>query len=148
MASTLTPTSFNITITEEQIVRNNIVKHEVTQTIGNITNVDHRILTCPVSTSIDIFNINGLHPGAGTFPSSSLKYVRISNLDNTHNVGITVSGSQGKFVQNLPPTASMFLLSSEIAFEDFSGSFNDDIAYVQVYAVSESVDIEYTLVNS
>ena len=31
MASTLTPTSFNITITEEQIVRNSIVKYEVRQ---------------------------------------------------------------------------------------------------------------------
>jgi hypothetical protein len=148
MASTLTPTSFNITITEEQIVRNNIVKHEVTQTIGNITNVDHRVLTCPVSTSIDIFNVNGSTPGAGTFPSSSLKYARITNLDNTYNVGVTVSGSQGKFVQNLTPTSSMFLVSSEIAFENFSGSFNDDVAYVQVYAISGSVDVEYTLVNA
>jgi len=148
MASTLTPTSFNITITEEQIVRNNIVKHEVTQTIGNITNVDHRVLTCPVSTSIDIFNVNGSNPGAGTFPSSSLKYARITNLDNTYNVGVTVSGSQGKFVQNLTPTSSMFLVSSEIAFENFSGSFNDDVAYVQVYAISGNVDVEYTLVNA
>ena len=80
MASTLTPTSFNITITEEQIVRNSTIKHEVRKTINDVTNVDHRILTCPVSTSIDLFNVNGINPGAGTFPSSSLKYARISNF--------------------------------------------------------------------
>lgn len=148
MASTLTPTSFNVTITEEQIVRNSTIKHEVRKTINDVTNVDHRILTCPVSTSIDLFNVNGINPGAGTFPSSSLKYARITNLDNTYNVGVTVSGSQGKFVQNLTPTSSMFLVSSEITFENFSGSFNDDIAFVQIYAVTGSVDIEYTLVNA
>ena len=93
MASTLTPTSFNITITEEQIVRNSIVKHEVRQTISNVTNVDHRILTCPQTTSIDLFNINGTNPGAGTFPSSSLQYVRITNLDNTSSIAITTKGS-------------------------------------------------------
>lgn len=148
MASTLTPTSFNITITEEQIVRNSIVKHEVRQTIDNVTNVDHRILTCPVSTSIDIFNINGINPGAGTFPSSSLKYVRITNLDNSNNAAVTISGSQGKFTQNLTPASSIFIADSNISFSAFNGTFGDDIASVQVYATTSSIDIEYTLVNS
>ncbi len=83
MASTLTPTSFKINIKEEQVVRNNIVTYEVSHTIENVTNVDHRILTCPNTTSIDLFNINGVNPGAGTFPSSSLQYARITNLDDT-----------------------------------------------------------------
>ena len=43
MASTLTATSFNIKITEEQVVRNSVIKNEVTHTIANVTNVDHRI---------------------------------------------------------------------------------------------------------
>tara|TARA_R110002050_G_scaffold57617_3_gene129787 strand:+ start:88 stop:534 length:447 start_codon:yes stop_codon:yes gene_type:complete len=148
MASTLTPTSFNITITEEQIVRNSIVKHEVRQTINNVTNVDHRILTCPVSTSIDLFNINGTNPGAGTFPSSSLKYARITNLDNLNNAAITISGSQGKFTQNLTPESSIFLSNSNITSSNFDGNFGDDILFVQVYAMTGSVDIEYTLVNA
>ena len=148
MASTLTPTSFNITITEEQIVRNSIDKHEVRQTINNVTNVDHRILTCPVSTSIDLFNINGTNPGAGTFPSSSLKYARITNLDNLNNAAITISGSQGKFTQNLTPESSIFLSNSNITSSNFDGNFGDDILFVQVYAMTGSVDIEYTLVNA
>ena len=148
MASTLTPTSFNITITEEQIVRNSIVKHEVRQIIDNVTNVDHRILTCPVSTSIDLFNVNGINPGAGTFPSSSLKYARITNLDNLNNAAITISGSQGEFTQNLTPESSIFITNSEITSSKFNGSFGDDIVFVQVYAMTGSVDIEYTLVNA
>jgi hypothetical protein len=148
MASTLNPTTFKVKITEEQIVRSNVIKNEVTYTIENVTNVDHRILTCPSTTSVDLFNTNGLTPGAGTFPSSSLKYVRITNLDDTYNVAITISGSQGDFTQELTPTTSMFIVSSNITSSNFSGSFGDNIEFVKAYAMSSSVDLEYTLINA
>jgi hypothetical protein len=148
MASTLTPTSFNITITEEQIVRNSIIKHEVRHVIDNITNVDHRILTCPKDTSTDLFNVDGPNPGAGTFPSSSLKYARITNLDNSASMAVTVSVSNGSFTQELTPTSSMFIVSSNITSSNFNGSFGDDISSVKIYAISSSADVEYTLVNS
>lgn len=148
MASTLTPTSFKIKITEEQVVRNSVIKNEVIHTISNITNVDHRILTCPNTTSIDLFNLNGTNPGAGTFPSSSLQYIRITNLDDTYNAAIIVSGSQGSFTQKLTPTDSLFFVSSQITSSNFNGSFGDDIEAIKVYAISSSLDIEYTLINS
>ena len=90
MASTLTATSFKIKITEEQVVRNSVIKNEVTHTISDVTNVDHRIVTCPNTTSIDLFNLNGPNPGAGTFPSSSLQYARITNLDDTYSAAVLV----------------------------------------------------------
>jgi hypothetical protein len=148
MASTLTPTSFKIKITEEQVVRNSVIKNEVIHTISNVTNVDHRILTCPNTTSIDLFNLNGTNPGAGTFPSSSLQYIRITNLDDTYDAAIIVSGSQGSFTQKLTPTDSLFFVSSQITSSNFNGSFGDDIEAIKVYAISSSLDIEYTLINS
>jgi hypothetical protein len=148
MASTLTPTSFNVTITEEQIVRNSIIKHEVRHVIGNVTNVDHRILTCPKDTTTDLFNISGVNPGAGTFSSSSLKYARITNLDNSASMAVTISGSGGSFTQELTPTSSMFIVSSNITSSNFNGVFDDDISFVKIYAISSSADVEYTLVNS
>jgi hypothetical protein len=148
MASTLTPTSFKIKIIEEQVVRNSIIKNEVTHTISNVTNVDHRILTCPNTTSIDLFNLNGVNPGAGTFPSSSLQYVRITNLDDTYSAAITISGSQGNFTQELTPTDSLFFVSSKITSSNFNGNFGDNIEAIKIYAISSSLDIEYTLINS
>jgi hypothetical protein len=148
MASTLIPTTFKITISEEQVVRNSTIKNEVTFNIPNVTNVDHRILSCPQTTSIDLFNLNGPIPGAGTFPSSSLKYARISNLDNVYSVAVIISGSQGTYTQELCPTSSMFLASSHITSSNFNGSFGDSIEYVKVYAISGSADIEYTLINA
>ena len=148
MASTLSPTSFKIKIIEEQVVRNSIIKNEVTHTISNVTNVDHRILTCPNTTSIDLFNLNGINPGAGTFPSSSLQYVRITNLDDTYSAAITISGSQGNFTQELTPTDSLFFVSSKITSSNFNGNFRDNIKAIKIYAISSSLDIEYTLINS
>jgi hypothetical protein len=148
MASTLTPTTFKIKITEEQVVRNNVIKNEVVYTIDNITNVDHRILTCPPSTSVDLFNINGPIPGAGTFPSSSLKYVRITNLDDTNSIAITLSGSQGQFTQELTPSNTLFIASSQITSSNFNGTFGDDIEFVTAYALSSSIDVEYVLINA
>ena len=148
MASTLSPTSFKIKIIEEQVVRNSIIKNEVTHTISNVTNVDHRILTCPNTTSIDLFNLNGINPGAGTFPSSSLQYVRITNLDDTYSAAITISGSQGNFTQELTPTDSLFFVSSKITSSNFNGNFGDNIEAIKIYAISSSLDIEYTLINS
>jgi len=148
MASTLIPTTFKIKITEEQIVRNNVIKNEVVHSINNVTNVDHRVVTCPNTTSIDLLNINGVNPGAGTFPSSSLKYARITNLDDTYSAAVTVSGSQGTFTQQLTPTSSIFVVSSQITSSNFDGSFGDNIESVQIYAISGSVDIEYILINA
>jgi hypothetical protein len=148
MASTLTPTDFKIKIIEEQAIRNTVNKNEVTYVIPNVTNVDHRILTCPNTTSIDLFNVNGPNPGAGTFPSSSLKYARISNLDNAYSVAVIVSSSQGTFTQELTPTSSIFFVSSNVTSSNFNGTFGENIQSVQIYAISSSVDIEYTLINA
>ena len=148
MSTTLTPSTFRVTISEEQIVKNKTIQNDSVYSILNVTNVDRRILTCPQTTSIDLFNLNGPNPGAGTFPSSSLKYARITNLDNTNNIALTISGSTTSFTQEVLPQSSIFVISSNVTSSNFNGTFGDDINYIQAYAISGSIDVEYTLVNS
>ena len=148
MSTTLTPSTFKVTISEEQIVKNKTIQNDSVYSISNVTNVDRRILTCPQTTSINLFNLNGPNPGAGTFPSSSLKYARITNLDNTNNIALTISGSTTSFTQEVLPQSSIFVISSNVTSSKFNGTFGDDINYIQAYAISGSIDVEYTLVNS
>ena len=148
MSTTLTPSTFRVTISEEQIVKNKTIQNDSVYSISNVTNVDRRILTCPQTTSINLFNLNGPNPGAGTFPSSSLKYARITNLDNTNNIALTISGSTTSFTQEVLPQSSIFVISSNVTSSKFNGTFGDDINYIQAYAISGSIDVEYTLVNS
>ena len=148
MSTTLTPSTFRVTISEEQIVKNKTIQNDSIYSISNVTNVDRRILTCPQTTSINLFNLNGPNPGAGTFPSSSLKYARITNLDNTNNIALTISGSTTSFTQEVLPQSSIFVISSNVTSSKFNGTFGDDINFIQAYAISGSIDVEYTLVNS
>ena len=148
MASTLSPTTFKIKIIEEQIVRNNVLKNEITHTIENVTNIDRRVVTCPQTTSINLINLNGPNPGAGTFPSSSIQYVRITNLDNENDVAIILSGSQGTFTQNLTPSNSYFVASSQITSSNFNGTFGDNIESISLYALDNDIDIEFTVINA
>jgi hypothetical protein len=148
MASTLFPTTFKIKIIEEQIVRNNVLKNEITHTIENVTNVDRRVVTCPQTTSINLINLNGPNPGAGTFPSSSIQYIRITNLDNENDVAVILSGSQGTFTQNLTPSNSYFVASSQITSSNFDGTFGDNIESISLYALNNDIDIEFTVINA
>jgi hypothetical protein len=148
MASTLSPTTFKIKIIEEQIVRNNVLKNEITHTIENVTNVDRRVVTCPQTTSINLINLSETNPGAGTFPSSSIQYIRITNLDNENDVAVILSGSQGTFTQNLTPSNSYFVASSQITSSNFDGTFGDNIESISLYALNNDIDIEFTIINA
>ena len=148
MASTLTPSTFNVKIIEEQVVKSNTIKNQTTFTVSSVTNVDRRTVTCPLTTSITLFNLDGSTPGAGTFPSSSLKYARISNLDDTNNLAITISGSNGRISQEVTPKSTILIASSNITSSIFAGTFGDDIQFVQAYAIGGDIDVDYTIVNS
>ena len=153
MASTLTPSTFNVTIIEEQVVKSNIIKraaNQTTLTVSSVTNVDRRTVTCPTGSFVTLFNLDGSTPGAGTFPSSSLKYARISNLDDTNNLYITVSGSDGRMSQEVTPKSTVIIASSNITSSIGlnNGSLNDDIQFVQALAVGGNIDVDYTIVNS
>jgi len=149
MSTTLTPSTFKVTISEEQIVKNKTIQNDSVYSISNVTNVDRRIVTIPSHTSTPLFNLDNSNPGAGTFPSSSLKYARITNLDNSFNIYLTVSGSIARFTQELLPRSSAFFVSSNITSSAFNGTLGDDIISIKVSTFNGSnIDVEYTIVNS
>ena len=152
MASTLEPTSFQVKIKEEHIVKGIKTLNETFFTIGNITNVDRRIVTVPPTTSIDLINVNGINPGPGTFPSSSMKYVRITNLDNTGSLAVSFTSlDSGNGVDywsmECTPTSSLIFSSANVTGSAFDGTFGQDIEFISVYSLSQSMDIEYVVVN-
>ena len=149
MASIITPTTFQTKIKEEHIVKGIKTTNETFYALGNITNVDRRIVTVPPTTSIDLINVNGIDPGVGTFPSSSLKYVRITNLDTTANLAVTFTSSKapdGQGIVGTDLTASYTsggtggvtgLYSGVATTSSFSGS-----------GITLNIDISSSLVNS
>ena len=153
MASTLEPTSFQVKIKEEHVVKGIKTLNETFFTIKDITNVDRRIVTIPPTSSIDLINVNGVNPGPGTFPSSSMKYVRISNLDYTNTIAVNFTSSNGGtgvsyWSMECLPTSSLIFSSPNVTGSAFDGTFNQDIEFISVYSLIQSVDIEYVVVNA
>jgi hypothetical protein len=150
MASTLTPSTFQVKIKEEHVIKNVRTINETFYRIGNVTNVDRRIVTCPETTSINLVDFNGLNPGAGTFPSSSVRYARITNLDNSQSLAVTFENSDGVYwTQDLTPTSSLMWASSAVTGSQFDGGFSGSaLTSVDVFAISSSIDVEYVLVNA
>ena len=96
MASTVTPNTFRVNIKEEYIVGNQRTVHENFYRIPNVTNYDRRIVTVPANTNVDLINTNGPIPGPALFPSSSIAYGRITNMDDANRLAVTFTSSNGE----------------------------------------------------
>ncbi len=95
MASILTPNTFQVKINEEHVVNGIRTRNENVYDIPNVTNYDRRIVTVPESTSVDLINTNGPTPGPALFPSSSIAYGRITNMDDSSRLAVTFTSSAG-----------------------------------------------------
>ena len=95
MASILTPNTFQVKINEEHVVNGIRTRNENQYDIPNVTNYDRRIVTVPQTTSVDLINTNGPIPGPALFPSSSIAYGRITNMDDSSRLAVTFTSSAG-----------------------------------------------------
>ena len=151
MASTVKPTNFLVKIKEEHVIGNQRTVNENFYRIPNVTNLDRRIVTVPNTTSVDLINTNGLTPGAGTFPSSSIKYGRITNMDDSASLAVSFTSSGGTpsyWTMDVLPTSSIMFSGVGVSGSDFIGSFGQDIEFISVFAISASIDVEYVIVNA
>jgi len=96
MASTVTPSTFQVKIKEEHVINGIRTINENLYRVPNVTNYDRRIVTVPVNTNVDLINTNGLVPGPALFPSYSIAYGRITNMDDANRLAVTFTSSNGE----------------------------------------------------
>jgi hypothetical protein len=124
------------------------VGSSVTQTINNINYVDNRILSVPTGSITTLFSMDSV-PGAGTFVTSSVQYVRITNNSTVTPIKLIVSSSI-EAMSFLIATGSSYMIStSKMTGSVSSGSFNfNDIKSVKVQPSSSAASIEYYIVTT
>ena len=122
------------------------VGSSVTQTINNINYVDNRILSIPTGSITTIFNMDSI-PGAGTFVTSSVQYVRITNNSTTAPVKIIISSST-EAMSYLIATGSSYMMSTSKMTGSTSGLVFDDIKSVKVQPSGSAASIEYYIVTT
>ena len=83
--------------------------------------------------------------GAGTYATQNFKYARLTNLDDTNFLRVTLlSGSSGSVLtQKLPPKRSMIFTSTSISGSSAGVSFDafSDFTSVKAKADSSAIDL-------
>jgi len=122
------------------------VGSSVTQTINNINYVDNRILSVPTGSVTTLFSMDSV-PGAGTFVTSSVQYIRVTNNSTVTPIKLIVSSST-EAMSYLIATGSSYMMSTSKMTGSTSGLAFDDIKSVKVQPSSSAASIEYYIVTT
>ena len=122
------------------------VGSSVTQTINNVNYVDNRILSVPTGSVTTLFSMDSV-PGAGTFVTSSVQYVRVTNNSTVTPVKLIVSSST-EAMSYLIATGSSYMISTSKMTGSTSGLTFNDIQSVKVQPSSSAASIEYYIVTT
>ena len=110
-------------------------------------------MTLPSGSQTTLFSLSN-NPGAGTFVTSSLKYVRITNKDDSYHVRLRVSSSVGNAMDfKIEPEKSFILSNSKVTGSlggfDLDSTFSyDDIKYVNAEPSGSNVDLEIFIAST
>ncbi len=122
------------------------VGSSVTQTINNVNYVDNRILSVPTGSITTLFSMDSV-PGAGTFVTSSVQYVRVTNNSTVTPIKLIISSST-EAMSYLIATGSSYMMSTSKMTGSTSGLSFDDIKSVKVQPSSSAASIEYYIVTT
>jgi hypothetical protein len=144
MASSLTPASLTVTISEDINLNGQPINSKNELTVANIAAVDKRILTVPTTSEVTIVDF-ATGVSAGTFISDNLKYVRVTNKDtvNYARIRVTKAGSS-TFDQQLDAGKSFMFGNTK---ESVSATAVAFATYVQMDSINAQayiapIDIE------
>lgn len=144
MASTITNATLTVVLTESVTLNGKVYGSSSgnTLTIANINEVDQRIVEVP--TSLITLMSFSTASGAGTFVRSDVKYLRITNKDDTNFVSIKIVPTADTPVWLKLEAGKTIELHSPSNIEVVS-SFSawDTIASIGVQADTATVPVEY-----
>lgn len=138
--------TFTSQIFETLTLNGDKINGSVTNVINNINYVDTRILNAPSGSVTTIFSFDNL-PGAGTFVTSSVQYVRVTNNSTAVPVRLIVSSS-AEAMSYLIATGSSYMLSTTKITGSTTGFNFNDIKSVKVEPSGAAASIEYYIVTT
>ena len=147
MASTVTPATATVQIVESLTLGGVDRGGQHTRSISNIAEADRRVMTVDSANEIDLIELN-TNNGQGKFVRSSIKYIRITNLDNTNFIRVRFKKSGGATADVKVDAGATFLLSSGSMDADATpGAFSAfvDIDVISAQADTADCDIEYVV---
>jgi len=137
MASSITKKTLVVTVNESVSLGNDDYSSRTQFEIKNINEVSKRIFTVPTY-QVDVMMLSS-SAGAGTFSSGSLKYARITNLDNKNFVRLTfTSGSKNQTEFKLEPLRTFVFTNDAYSGSSAGDTFGSFASFTSLKGKSNS----------
>ncbi len=149
MATTITASNLQVTITEQITLNNQAINSENQLVIPSITQFDKRIMSIPTANEVTVVAF-ATGVAAGTFVSGNLKYFRVTNKDAVNYARIRVQkNGADTFDQRLDAGQTIIMSNNKesvsatgVTFATFQTA---DSINAQAYVAP--VDIEYVVAS-
>tara|TARA_R110002020_G_scaffold224736_1_gene434630 strand:+ start:2930 stop:3382 length:453 start_codon:yes stop_codon:yes gene_type:complete len=114
MATTLTAATLTVNVSESITLNGTTYDQTVTETFASIAKFDKRIISIPASTSSTLYTFAST-PAGLQFDSDELKYLRVTNLDDTNQVILTTSAASTAGAQAVNAGGTYTLMGNGVA---------------------------------
>jgi len=151
MASTLSNATLTVTVTESLTLNGSDHGSNKKMTIAGVNEVSKRIITT-LTTGTQVYKGHETVASFGQFIYGNVKYIRITNLDDTNAVTIHIEDTTNTtYAQFLIPAGHVFYLT------DAAGSYGDNstaatptgnIERIDALASTASVDVEILVASA
>ena len=143
MATTVDNATLTVTVNEDVKLNGHQVGSMIVQKINDINEASRRVFSVPTYET-EILALSS-SAGAGTYVTSDLQYIRISNLDDTNFVRLSfTSGSLNRYDMKLPAKRTAIFTSPSISGSAGGDSFGSfvDFDSMKASADTSAVDVE------
>jgi|TARA_R110002012_G_scaffold87458_4_gene216268 hypothetical protein len=145
MATTVSTATLSVQIKEEITLNGTAYDQTITKSITGIGNVSKRIFTIPANTTATLAEFLSTSTGE-EFDTEDTKYIRVTNLDDTNEVILTLAVTAAAGAIELKPTSSttLFSINANGAGSKAAQTSIDAIEHMYIHNAhgSASVDVE------
>ena len=151
MATTITAATLTVTITEAVTLNGQDKGATNTLTVSSVTEVSQRIVEIPTS-EITVLSFQANNPGAGTFDKADVRYIRLTNKDDTHHIELIFASSASAECAHKLDAGHSFIIAADnsgggVGIHDASASALtvsfDDLTSIAALANTAACDLEY-----
>jgi hypothetical protein len=118
-----------------------------TQTIPDINYIDNRTFTIPTGSATTLFSLSDAN-SAGTFITSSIQYVRLTNSSTTNTPVKLIVSSSTEAMSYLINTGSSYMISTSKITGSLTGLTFKDIVSIKAEPSGSSAKIEYFIATT
>ena len=116
MASTISAATLTVTVTESIVLNGSNMGATNTLSVASINEINQRIVTIDAGNVRTLFNFGGA-VAAGEFVRANVKYLRITNKDDTNTVSINIRGNATNCWVEVEPSGSFMLTTASTMME-------------------------------